>query len=89
MHLKKLNIELQEWGPQKGKYEVLVEYVHERTETKMFLPEDVTKGLLELIAKNIVEASSEVAKRLATGLPQEIIQASTLQIAAPVTEGVE
>lgn len=83
MHLKKLVIELQEWGTQKGQYEIEIIYAHERTETKMFLPTELTRGLLEMISKNIVDVSADTAKRLSTSLPSDIIQSAAPQL----TEG--
>ncbi len=90
MHLKRLTLDLQEYGKQKGQYEIVVEYVHHGTETKLNLPPALVRGLLELISKNIIEASTETARLLATSLPEDIIKTSP-QIEAnthrAITEG--
>lgn len=78
MHLKKLNVELQEWGEQKGQYEIEITYMHERTETKLFLPSAVSQVLLDAVSGHIIKASQETAARLAASIPK------TLMVEAPI-----
>lgn len=79
MHLKKLSVELQEWGDQKGQYEIEVTYLHERTETKLFLPSDVSQPLLDAVSAHIIKASQLTANRLAQSLPKNLLVSEPIE----------
>lgn len=72
MQLKKLEIELQEYGEQRGNYEVEITYLHERSETKLFLPPEISGPLMQVIAAQIIAASKATAARLAESLPDTL-----------------
>lgn len=72
MQLKSLNIELQEWGEQRGQYQVKITYVHERSETSLFLPPEVSKPFMEVVAAQIIAASKVTAAKLAESLPSTL-----------------
>lgn len=82
MQLKQLKIEMQEWGEQRGKYEVEITYIHDRSETKLFLPPEISKPLMEVIAAQIIAASKATAARLAESLPESLYVAPAIEAPA-------
>ncbi len=79
MHLKKLSVELQEWGDQKGQYEIEITYMHERTETKFFLPSDVSQVVLDAVSTHIIKASQITAQRLAQSIPANLLVSDPIE----------
>lgn len=64
LRLKKLSIELQEWGSDKGKFNGEISYIGENGKVTITLSPTDCEKLLPVIAQGIVSASKEVAKDL-------------------------
>lgn len=79
MQLKKLSVELQEWGEQKGQYEIEITYLHERSETKLFLPTGVSQLLLDAVSSHIIKASQMTAQRLAESVPNNLLVSAPIE----------
>lgn len=79
MILNRLNIELQKWGANEGKYEVEISVTENRNEIKMVLPSEIGVALIGQVKDFIHEFS----KKAADDLHRE------LQIAAPAPKAIE
>ncbi len=74
MQLRELTISLQQWGADEGKYQVTVEYLHDKSELKLVLPPELSNALLAVVADHILKASSVAAAQLSTSIGAAILQ---------------
>ena len=73
MTLKKLEIELQQWGDDKGRYRVTIEVMENRNEIKLALPPEMGEALInqtkELIRKFSIRAADRLRDELSLAAP--------------------
>ena len=73
MILKKLEIELQRWGEDKGRYHVTIEVLENGNEIKLALPPEMGEALIsqtkELIHKFTVRAADSLRDQLTLATP--------------------
>jgi len=76
MTLKRLNVSLEIWGENKGKYEVEIEVLENRNEIKMVLPPEMGVALVgqvkDIIHKFSIQAADRLHDELLMAQPQQI-----------------
>lgn len=76
MTLKNLTISLQQWGDNKGKYEVTIEVMENGNEIKLALPPEIGEAFCnqtkELIHKFTVRAADRLRDELVLAQPKQL-----------------
>lgn len=85
MKLKKLEIEFQLWGPQKGHYTGEIEYEGQEGAVKMTLSPEVSLVLLKACGDNILALSEVSAKNLRDSIQSSIAEAKAGPAIATLT----
>jgi hypothetical protein len=86
MKLKSLNIELQKWGANEGKYEGEIKYEGEAGEIKMILSPKISDALLVCIGETITHFAAEAANQVRDSIHlslEEARKAPTIQLEKP------
>ncbi len=78
MKLKRLEIELKQWGPNEGRYEATIEYEGQTGAVKLALDPDLSNDLLRAAAGSIAKFSAIAADRLRADAEQSIAEAKAL-----------
>lgn len=85
MKLKVLNVELQEYGDNRGKYIGKMEYEWSRGNVELLLDDKISKALLGFIGPVISKFSHEACLQLENNLRQSLAEVE----AGPVIENEE
>ena len=83
MKLKSIEIELQKWGTNEGKYEGTIKYEGERGEIKMVLTPKISDALLVCIGETITHFAAEAANQVRDSIYsslEEARKAPTVQL---------
>jgi serine kinase of HPr protein (carbohydrate metabolism regulator) len=75
MKLKSLEIELQKWGENEGKYLSTIKYEGEKGEIKMLLDSKISGALLVCIGETITSFAAEASKQVESSIIQSLGEA--------------